>query len=63
MTQATLSEGDGKSAEGLSTDRRRELRESRKKPRQVKQEWDILAKATSQFARETEDPLPKLSDP
>ncbi|MBB4091474.1 hypothetical protein GGP98_003305 [Salinibacter ruber] len=38
---------DGKSAEGLSTDEREELRELRKKLRQVKQERDILAKATA----------------
>ena len=35
---------EGKSAEGLSTDRREELRELRKKLREVKQERDILAK-------------------
>ena len=35
---------EGKSAEGLSTDEREELRELRKKLRQVKQERDILAK-------------------
>jgi len=35
---------DGKSAEGLSTDERKELRELRKKLRQMKQERDISAK-------------------
>ena len=38
---------DGNSAEGLSTDEREELRELRKKLRQMKQERDILAKATA----------------
>ena len=52
---------DGKSAEGLSTDERAELRELRKKLRQVKQERDILAKATAWFARETGDVPPKSS--
>ena len=35
---------EGKSAEGLSADRREELRELRKKLREAKQERDILAK-------------------
>jgi len=56
---------DGKSAEGLSTDEREELRELRKELRQVKQERDILrdilAKATAWFARETGDVPPKSS--
>ena len=53
---------DGKTADGLSTDERDELRELRKKLRQMKQERDILAKATAWFARETEDLLPRSSD-
>ena len=53
---------DGKSAEGLSTDEREELRELRKKLRRMKQERDILAKATAWFARETGDVPPKSSD-
>jgi transposase len=56
---------DGKSAEGLSTDERAELRELRKKLRQVKQERDILANrcpsGTAWFARETGDVPPKSS--
>ena len=58
---------DGKSAEGLSTDEREELRELRKKLRQVKQERDILARRRNScgaawFARETGDVPPKSSD-
>jgi transposase len=52
---------EGKSAEGLSTDEREELRELRKKLRQMKQERDILAKATAWFAREKGDVPPKSS--
>lgn len=53
---------DGKTADRLSTDEREELRELRKKLRQMKQERDILAKATAWFARETEDLPPRSSD-
>jgi transposase len=53
---------EGKSAEGLSTDEREELRELRKKLRQMKQERDILAKATAWFAREKGDVPPSSSD-
>ncbi|MES3630495.1 MAG: transposase [Longimonas sp.] len=53
---------DGKTADRLSTDEREELRELRKKLRQIKQERDILAKATAWFARETEDLPPRSSD-
>ncbi len=38
---------DGKSAKDFSSDEREELRKLRKKLRQVKQERDILAKATA----------------
>ena len=46
---------EGKSAERLSTDQREELRE-------LKQERDILAKATAWFAREKGDLPPNSSD-
>jgi len=58
---------EGKSAEGLSTDERDELRKLRKKLRPMKQERDILAKATasgdvpSPFAREAGDGPPTSS--
>jgi len=52
---------EGKSADGLSTDEREELRELRKKLRQLQQERDILAKATAWFAREKGDVPPKSS--
>ena len=56
---------EGKSADGLSTDRREELRELRKKLRQLQQERDILANrcpsGTAWFARETGDVPPKSS--
>ena len=56
----------GKTAEGLSTDEREELRELRKKLRQMKQERDILANRcpseAAWFARETGDVPPKSSD-
>ncbi|MCS4153356.1 transposase InsO family protein [Salinibacter ruber] len=51
----------GKSAEGVSTDQREELRELRKKLRQMKQERDFLAKAMAWFVRETEDVPPESS--
>jgi transposase len=53
---------DGKTADRLSTDEREELRTLRKKLRQMKQERDILAKATAWFARETGDVSLKSSD-
>ena len=52
---------DSKSAR-LSTDERDKLRRLRKKLRQMKQERDILAKATTWFVRETGEVPPKSSD-
>jgi len=56
---------EGKSAEGLSTDEREELRQLRKKLRELKQERDILANrcpsGTAWFAREKGDVPPKSS--
>jgi len=56
---------EGKSAKGLSTDERKELRELRKKLRQMKQERDILANGrplgTAWFAREKGDLPPNSS--
>jgi transposase len=53
---------DGKRADRLSTDECDGLRRLRKKLRQMKQERDILAKATAWFARETGEVPPKSSD-
>lgn len=44
---------DGRSAEGLTTAERDELRQLRRDNRQLKLEREILAKATAWFARET----------
>ena len=53
---------DGNRSDGPTTEEKEEIRELRKKLRQVQQERDILAKATAWFARETEDVPPKSSD-
>jgi len=45
---------EGRSANGLSTDERQELRQLRRDNRQLKLEREILAKATAWFARETD---------
>jgi transposase len=44
---------DGSRGDGLTTAEREELRRLRRELRQVKQEREILAKATAWFARET----------
>ena len=46
---------------GPTTEEKEEVRELRKKLRQLQQGRDILAKATAWFARETEDVPPKSS--
>ncbi len=44
---------EGRRSDGLTTPEREELRRLRRELRQVKQEREILAKATAWFARET----------
>ncbi len=44
---------EGRSAEGLSTDEREELRQLRRENRQLRLEREILSKATAWFAQET----------
>ena len=44
---------EGRRADGLSTAEREELRRLRREIRRVREERDILAKATAWFARET----------
>jgi len=45
---------EGRTANGLSTDEREELRQLRRENRQLRLEREILAKATAWFARETD---------
>lgn len=51
---------EGKRADGLSSNERDELKYLRKENRRLRQERDILAKATAWFARET-DVIPQKS--
>ena len=52
---------DGKRTDGLSSTEHEELRRLRKENRQLRQERDILAKATAWFARQTDVIAPKSS--
>ena len=53
---------EGVRSDGPTTEEKEEIRQIRKKLRQLQQERDILAKATAWFARETGDVPPKSSD-
>ncbi|MCS3830047.1 transposase [Salinibacter ruber] len=53
---------DGIRSDGPTSEEKEEIRELRKKLRQLQQERDILAKATAWFAREKGDLPPNSSD-
>ena len=53
---------EGASSDGPTTEEKEEIRQLRKKLRQLQQERDILAKATAWSLRETGDVPPKSSD-
>ncbi len=59
VRQADLDEGHRD--DGPTTDEKEELRRLRRENRQLKQEREILAKATAWFARETDSVPPKHS--
>ncbi len=52
---------EGRRADGLTSAEREEFRRVRRELRQVREERDILAKATAWFARETNSIPPKSS--